>query len=149
MSHVFTILLQFLFLHFLPSTSCYYRSNSFRKNSYSTKLRIYTQTLPNCHCSSANVIYCITCNDCGLQYDGLTTRKIKLRIKEHLYHINNQDVNSYLYNHFNEKKCSNRSIQVAILDDIPENTDKNILSDKELFWIKLLNTTYPLVLMIT
>ena len=34
------------------------------------------------NCNTTGVIYCITC-PCGLQYVGMTTRKIKLWIREH------------------------------------------------------------------
>ena len=110
--------------------------------SQSTKLKINTYITNNTNCQSSNVIYCLSCSNCNLQYVGLTTRKIKDRIKEHLYNIHNMKAYNYLYQHF--RNCSSdKTISFSILDNLPENADKSILNEKEMFWIKLLNTAYP------
>ena len=111
-------------------------------DSNASKLRIYTYNNHDSNCNSNNVIYCITCNNCKYQYVGQTSRKLKYRIKEHLYHIHKQDISNYLYEHF-KSTCNNANITVTILDSLTSNTEKRVLIDKELFWIKLLNTAYP------
>lgn len=111
--------------------------------SSSTNLKVFTNIIPGSNCNSQHVIYCLECKECKVQYVGLTTRFFKKRIKEHLYHIFKNDISNFLYNHFNES-CKGRKIQFYILDNCSENEDKTILQEKELFWIKLLNTAYPL-----
>lgn len=63
-------------------------------------------------------------------------------MREHIYHINKNDNNKLLYNHFNHK-CTSKQYIFHILDNMSENKDKLILEDKELFWTKLLMCPYP------
>jgi hypothetical protein len=41
----------------------------------------------NITCNSSNLIYCIYCNQCGMQYVGETLRNISERLREHLLNI--------------------------------------------------------------
>ena len=38
-------------------------------------------------CRSSNLIYCITCNVCGMQYVGQTMRRLRNRFYNHYFHI--------------------------------------------------------------
>lgn len=86
------------------------------------------------------MVYCINCNSCKLQYIGITTRSLKERIREHIYYINNKKKFTPLYEQFHNCKSTPK---FTVLDALEENSDKNKLFSKELFWIKLLNTAYP------
>jgi hypothetical protein len=50
--------------------------------------RTYT-TKTNVDGKSSNIIYCLTCTPCGLQYVGQTKRQLCAHLSEHFYDINN------------------------------------------------------------
>ena len=53
----------------------------------------------NITCNSSNVIYCIECTKCNHRYVGQTKRKIKDRLREHLYGIKSQkETDRYHFN---------------------------------------------------
>ena len=41
------------------------------------------------NCKTRNVVYCITCEKCKLQYIGQTTRSLDERVREHIGYIRN------------------------------------------------------------
>ena len=53
-------------------------------------------------CTSANVIYCITCTYCNKLYIGETGRRLSDRFREHLRHVerNDKDVSKPVTRHF-------------------------------------------------
>ena len=55
----------------------------------------------NVCCSSSNLIYCITCKRCGIQYVGQTKRELKERFSEHFLKITRNDPDSEIARHFN------------------------------------------------
>lgn len=96
-------------------------------------------------CKTCNIIYLITCKRCGIQYVGETKRNLFTRMSEHLRSIKKEFPNTLLVNHFSTNNHNAEDMEFQILDSISEeNTEKRIRTDKELFWIKLLNTAYPL-----
>ena len=54
----------------------------------------------NVNCSSSNLIYCITCKRCGIQYVGQTKRELKMRLSEHFLKITRNDPDSEIAGHF-------------------------------------------------
>ena len=56
------------------------------------------QTKYNVTCESSNLIYCIECKTCKIQYVGQTKRKIKFRLGEHLRSIRN-NTKKMMYQH--------------------------------------------------
>lgn len=73
-------------------------------------------------CSCKNMVYCTTCTECNYQNVGITTRPV--RIKEHIYHINKNDITNYLFEHFRDSCVNNRNIEVTTLDNMSENIVK-------------------------
>ena len=51
-------------------------------------------------CKSHNLVYCLTCNICGLQYVGQTKRTFHLRLYEHFRDIQKLDLSKPLGRHF-------------------------------------------------
>ena len=45
------------------------------------------------NCKTRNVVYCITCEQCKLQYIGQTTRSLDERVREHIGSIRNLHTN--------------------------------------------------------
>ena len=92
----------------------------------------------NFSCHSNNVIYLITCTKCELQYVGLTRQKIRECIAQHIRHIKNNSLSTYLVQHFNS------DLIVKIIDYLPEiKDDVNKLFDLENYWMRTLNFVYP------
>ena len=98
----------------------------------------------NFSCHSKNVIYLITCTKCEVQYVGLTRQKIKERIAQHIRHIKNNSLSTYLVQHFNNNDHSISDLIVKIIDYLPETKDNvNELFDLENYWMRTLNSVYP------
>ena len=98
----------------------------------------------NFSCHSKNVIYLITCTKCEVQYVGLTRQKIKERIAQHIRHIKNNSLSTYLVQHFNNNDHSISDLIVKIIDYLPETKDNvNELFDLENYWMRTLNSIYP------
>ena len=93
--------------------------------------------------------YNVTCNSSNLktyniQYVGQTKRKIKDRMREHMYHTTKGIYNSDVPYHFNsDKHCGIDDMKVYILDFIYEHPDSKRASLRntiELNWIQTLRT---------
>ena len=81
-------------------------------------------TKHNITCNSSNLIYCIKCKKCNMQYVGQTKRKIKERTREHMYHTTKGIYNSDVPYHFNsEGHFGTNDMKVYILDFIYEHPD--------------------------
>ena len=73
-----------------------------------------------------------------MQYVGLTRQKIWECIAQHIRHIKNNGISTYLVQHFNS------DLIVKIIDYLPEiKDDVNKLFDLENYWMRTLNFVYP------
>ena len=102
----------------------------------------------NITCNSSNIIYCIECKQCQTQYVGQTKRKIKERIREHMYHIKKKIYNSDVAYHFNTAThCGTNDLKIHIVDfiyDHPESKRaKSLRNMIEFGWICKLRTQAP------
>lgn len=103
----------------------------------------------NITCKSHNIIYCITCTKCKLQYVGQTKRRLMDRFQGHFYNINKKKTDDPIGYHFNTKGHSGTdNVEIHIVDFItaPSNTDagaklRDLLERK---WIHRLRTLTPL-----
>ena len=98
-------------------------------------------------CNSSNVIYCIECTRCNKRYVGQTKRKIKDRLREHIYGIKNQKDTDVSY-HFNTNgHCGAKDMKVHIMDFVymhPESEKaKKLRHLIEINWIQRLSTMAP------
>ena len=103
-------------------------------NQYNKKLPTMSFT-----CHDKNVVYLLTCEQCGMQYVGETERELHKRISEHLYNIRTNKSKNILYNHFNST-C--KTIKVKILEKLYD-ADKNKRIQQENKWIRTLKTKFP------
>ena len=106
-------------------------------------------TKHNVTCNSSNVIYCIECKKCNIQYEGQTKRRIKDRLQEHIYCTKKGIYNSDVSYHFSHNDhCGEKDMKVHILDFIyahPESKrGKSLRNTIEFNWIHKLHTQSPL-----
>ena len=119
----------------------------FRINNYVTSThtgyRIPTVKHIDCSCNSKNLIYLLTCNNCKIQYVGETKNKLKTRMSQHKSAIKNQKHETLMAKHFKNPNTACRDFTIEILDNI-DSQDNKIRRDKELFWIRMLQTAFPM-----
>ena len=100
----------------------------------------------NVTCNSSNLIYCIECTKCNKRYVGQTKRKIKDRLREHMYSVKTNKDTDVAY-HFNTLNHSVDDMKVYILDFIyshPESKRANTLRLMiEYNWIQRLQSQSP------
>ena len=91
---------------------------SVTNREYSSKIRV--------DCKSSNLIYCITCKICKIQYIGQTKRRLMDRFQGHFYNINSRNQKDVVGHHFNQPGHNGISdIEIHIVDFIhahPEST---------------------------
>ena len=95
-------------------------------------------TLPSFNCNSKNCIYVIRCTKCKIQYVGLTTTNLRLRINNHKTTIH-KDKPSPVALHFNKDDHNINHLELAILEHCPT-ASLQTLRTKEAMWIHLLDT---------
>ena len=95
------------------------------------------------NCKSNNIIYLITCSDCGIQYVGQTSQPLHIRLNAHRS-CALRNSSTFLYQHFNgtDHKFENATIQ--IIDWLDVDDASSDLDQIENFWISTLCTAYPL-----
>ena len=115
------------------------------------------QSDENLNCSSASVIYLISCTVCHLQYVGETGRAANVRWAEHLAKIRKGERGQLIYSHFNsddahkdvplDKRLRFQIIEKVRTDDLlglePGLIRKRRI-DREMFWMSALMTVAPL-----
>jgi hypothetical protein len=107
---------------------------------------------PNyCDCSSSNLIYLLTCNNCCLQYVGQTVQPLRKRMNKHRNDIARAHGSCpYLIKHFNEGPCKGATFLIQMLENLEGNgrTDRGIIDSatsstrrqKETEWMLKLRT---------
>ena len=108
--------------------------------------RSFTSTFNAC-CQSKNLIYCISCNLCGIQYVGQTITPLMTRINNHLSTIRTKK-DLPLPNHMQTHGTSdNPSLTVHVLEFIRAPVDsfkaKQARDQKERDWMARLHTLVP------
>ena len=97
-------------------------------------------------CRSNNLIYCIECRDCGIQYVGQTKNELRVHINNHMNTIrNNQDTPVARHCAKHEMQIKPRLI-VSILQLIRSSDRPDDSSERnkwENIWIGRLNTVSP------
>lgn len=105
-------------------------------------------TKTNVSCKSSNIIYCIHCIRCGLQYVGQTERKLMARMCEHFAKVTHRKLDTDMGKHFCKPPHQGiDDIKLFILDFInchPQSPTAEQLRDKrESHWIHTLGTLAP------
>ena len=93
-------------------------------------------------CTSANVIYCITCTLCKKIHIGETGRRLGDRFREHLRNVekNDKDASKPVARYFNLPNHSSQHVTICGLSLHQGNTEsRNNLEQKFIFQIGTLN----------
>ena len=101
------------------------------------------------NCKSQYVIYLISCTRCGIQYVGQTRQALHKRLNGHRHTLLKDSLDTYLCKHFNKSDHSFDDLSIQIIDcvdvqGISMDEANALLNRKEDFYIKVLNTVYPL-----
>ena len=92
------------------------------------------------NCNTSGVVYLITC-PCGLQYVGMTTRKVKLRISEHRSIIRYHKQSTKLTAHLLEMNHTADDVKWVVLEALmPWNDLEKRLFEREQRWVFRLST---------
>jgi hypothetical protein len=106
------------------------------------------RTVTKVTCETANVIYCLTCMQCGKQYVGETKRTFRIRISEHLGDIRNKRNHKPVARHFNSKNHNIKCVSACIIEMLTRNPDldstTSIRREREGDWVYRLRTLDPL-----
>lgn len=102
----------------------------------------------NVCCQSNNIIYCITCIKCSLQYVGQTGRRVMDRFQGHFGGISRKEQNTLINDHFTRENHTGISDMIIhILDFVHSNPaseqGKKLRLEKESAWISRLRTPFP------
>ena len=93
------------------------------------------------NCQTQNILYCITCKKCSLQYIGESERSLKERFSEHKSYVVNNMKSKATGEHFNMKGHRVSDMRVSILEKI-FSTDPAIRKEREKFFINKMNSKY-------
>ena len=107
-------------------------------------------TMTNINCQSSNIIYLVTCSNCGIQYVGQTKNCLLTRFQGHHFDIKNQN-DTTVSQHYNKCPSSHpahfEGIQISILSFIknPANSKAGQFERdrEEKRWIHRLATVVP------
>ena len=91
-------------------------------------------------CTTANVVYLISCRKCGVQYVGETSQLLRKRFGNHRNRLKNI-TNLYLYNHFSSDGHTLDDICIMPIEKVDGSTSNRL--DREGFWCRELCTYYP------
>ena len=100
-------------------------------------------------CNSNNLIYCISCKTCNLQYVGQTKNTIKQRFSKHFGNITTPATTDPIGRHFSaqdHRKLKDISIHILEFISAPSNSQsgQRLRDEHERKWIHRLMTTSPL-----
>ena len=93
------------------------------------------------NCQTKNIVYCITCAKCNIQYIGESERTLQERFSEHRGYVVNEKVNKTTGEHYNSKGHKVSDMQITILEKI-FSSDTAFRKEREKFHIMKMNTRY-------
>ena len=93
------------------------------------------------NCQSQNIIYCISCQNCRMQYIGESERSLQQRFSEHKGYAINKHLTKATGAHFNLPGHSASDMKVTNLEKI-HSTDPLVRKEREELFIRKFNTKY-------
>ena len=93
------------------------------------------------NCQSKNVIYCVFCDRCSVQYIGESERSLQQRFSEHKGYVMNSHLNKATGEHFNLKGHKVSDMSVIIVEKVFSQNPR-VRKERESHYIKLMNTKY-------
>ena len=96
-------------------------------------------------CTSARVIYLVSCNKCNLQYVGSTSNPFKVRFRNHKSDMLRNKKSCELAIHFNKLPHNLQDFQFIVIETIQNTTGdlERILLTREGYWAAQLSTLQP------
>ena len=132
-----------------------------KKKKKSGYIRSHTKfnrfkSMKNVNCQSSNLIYLITCMNCGIQYVGQTKNQLLIRFQGHI-NDKEHDRDTTIAHHFNRCPIDNPSyfagLNISVISFIPSPpesyTAKQHRDGEEKWWMHHLSTITPLGLNLT
>ena len=92
-------------------------------------------------CKDKNIIYCIGCDICPMQYIGETDRSLQDRFSEHKGYVANHHLNKATGFHFNSKGHTLHHMKVTIVEKLFSN-DPQFRKTREKMFIENFNSKY-------
>ena len=93
------------------------------------------------NCQAQNIIYCISCQNCRMQYIGESERSLQLRFSEHRGYVINKHLAKATGAHFNLPGHSASDMKVTILEKV-HSMDPLVRKEREELFIRKFNTKY-------
>lgn len=97
-------------------------------------------------CADKNVVYLLSCKQCGFHYVGETTQQLKKRFLQHKGDVRNNKKATYLVKHFSQNGHTVEDMRINVLEHAKESKKEAIkaeLRQLERNWILALNTAFP------
>ena len=94
------------------------------------------------NCKTSGVIYLVSCNKCGLQYVGQTSRKFYQCMYEPCYDISKNKKQTFLVKHFNLSDHCAEDFLFQVIEVVDCQSNKLTLLNRKAYWIHTLNTAY-------
>ena len=92
-------------------------------------------------CQDRNIIYCVECDICSIQYIGESERSLQERFSEHKGYVANQHQHKATGHHFNTKGHKIHNMKVTIIEKV-RNLDPQFRKARETMFIEKFNTKY-------
>ena len=108
-----------------------------KATSNNTTIEINTSV----NCKTTNIIYCISCLKCRVQYVGETERSLQERFSEHKAYVVNKHLQKATGAHYNTPGHSLSDMQVSVVEKVHSN-DPLVRKEREDQFIRKLNTKY-------
>ena len=93
------------------------------------------------NCQTRNILYCITCTRCSVQYIGETERSLQDRFSEHKGYASNRKTNKTTGEHYSQKGHQVSDMRVTIIEKI-FSSDPAIRKEREKYFIGRMNTKH-------
>ena len=111
------------------------------KTSRSTGSKYTVDINIQVNCQTKNLIYCITCKKCKIQYIGESEHTLQDRFSEHRGYVLNEKLNTATGQHFNQRGHKISDMKVNIVEKI-FSQDIAVRKEREKFYIMKFNTKY-------
>ena len=118
---------------------CPYVKEGKRVKSSATNFSVEINRKVNCQ--SKNVVYCITCDRCNVQYIGESERKLQEKFTEHKGYALNAKLSKATGEHYSQKGHKVSDMQVTILEKI-FSSDPAFRKEREKYYIMKMNCKY-------
>ena len=93
------------------------------------------------NCQSRNILYCIQCDRCRVQYIGESERTLQERFSEHKGYAQNNKSNKSTGEHFSQRGHRISDMKVTIIEKM-FNSDPAFRKEREKFYIMKMNSKY-------